>query len=793
MKARRMRRAFLSVVISGAGFYTGRTMNKPAPTKPTFWKSIAATVSGEAQLEKAQLEAFLSAAPAEYCGFSGSGHVAYSPGFASLLNLREISTIDDVQGALSASDAAALEGVFERLQTSGEPFTLNARTADRSRTVRLNGRRGKGLASSDVVMSILWAEDITMQTREHDISANARKVAEEERDRLQTALDQQPCPVWMRNSRTEIIWCNRAYARALDTTPATVIAEQRELGFKAAKKQPTTISGRSLSQTALDQNQTQSLRAHAIMSGQRRLMNIFEIPLSGQSQTLGMAIDITREEELETEQKRYASANKELLEQLGSAIGIFDAQQKLEFYNTAFSQLWSLEEQYLNTGPKLGDVMEKMRENRRLPEQADFRKFKQVWLNMFTGLIGPHEDMLYLPNGNALRMLVIPHPMGGLMMTFEDVTSRLELESSYNTLVAVQKETLDNLIESVVVFGGDGRLRLWNPSFATLWGLHPEDLKDNPHINRLMDKIKARFTTETWPAAREILLRQGLERASNDGVMICADGSHIAWSTVPLPDGGVLITYVDVTDKIKIEHALREKNDALETAERLKLDFLANVSYQLRTPLSAIMGFNEILQHEYFGPLNDKQKEYTQGTQEAGAKLIQLIDDILDLSTIEAGYMSLENDKVSVSGVMDNIYELTRDWAGKERILLQYETPDVGYVQADERRLKQVLLNLMRNAINFTPQGGKIRFSAIRTDEYVQISVSDTGEGISPEDQQRIFEPFERSNTQNGKGQRGAGLGLTLVKTIIEMQGGHVTLQSAPGKGTTVTINLPAK
>jgi len=769
-------------------------MNKPVPAKPTFWKSIAATVSGESQLEKAQLEAFLSAAPAEYCGFSPQGQVAYSPGFASLLNLREIRVIDDVQAALSASDAAALEGLFERLHNAGESFTLNARTADRSRTVRLSGKRGKPVTNDNLTFSIIWAEDITLLTREQDLAGTLRRTAEEERDRLQTALDQQPYPVWMRNNRTEIVWCNRAYARAIDTTPATVIAEQRELGIKPVKKATTASLNKALAQAAIDQAQPQSMHGHLIVAGQRKLVNVIETPVPGGQQTIGMALDITREEELETEQKRYASANKELLEQLGSAIGIFDSQQKLEFYNTAFSQLWSLEEQYLNTGPKLGDIMEKMRENRRLPEQADFRRFKQSWLNMFTGLIGPHEDMLYLPNGNALRMLVIPHPMGGVMMTFEDVTSRLELESSYNTLVAVQNETLDNLTEGVVVFGGDGRLRLSNPSFGTLWGLHPEDLKDNPHINRLIDKFKARFSVENWPTARETLLRQGLERASNDGMLICGDGSHIAWSTVPLPDGGVLITHIDMTDKVRVENALREKNDALETAEQLKLDFLANVSYQLRTPLSAIMGFNEILQNEYFGPLNAKQKEYTSGTHEAGERLIQLIDDILDLSTIEAGQMSLSNDTVVIKDIMQSIYDFTREWAGKERIIVQMETaPDTGSIQADERRLKQVLLNLMRNAINFSPEGGNIKLSALRTPEGVQISVSDNGPGISPDDQDRMFEPFERAHSGHGpaRGSRGAGLGLSLVKTIVELHGGSVRLESSLGTGTTVHLMLP--
>ncbi|MBU0800722.1 MAG: PAS domain-containing sensor histidine kinase, partial [Alphaproteobacteria bacterium] len=458
--------------------------------------------------------------------------------------------------------------------------------------------------------------------------------------------------------------------------------------------------------------------------------------------------------------------------------------------NSAFAQLWLLEDQYLNAAPKLGDLMEKLRENRRLPEQADFRKFKQSWLNMFTALINPHEDMLYLPNGRALRMLTVPHPMGGLMMTFEDVTSRLELESSYNTLIAVQKETLDNLTEGVAVYGGDGRLKLWNPAFARLWGLHPEDLADQPHINRIVEKMKGKFPAEVWEHRRAELIAHSIDRRTRDGRIEYLGDRLIAYSTVPLPDGGVLVTHVDVTDTARVENALREKNAALQAAERLKLDFIANVSYQLRTPLNAIMGFTEILGNEYFGPLNARQKEYTVGMSDASDRLLTLINNILDLSSIEAGYMELETADVDVCAMLNGLTDLTCEWARKEKIEVKLDCPaDIGTINADEPRLKQVMLNLIRNAMAFTPAGGTITVTANRSPEKLQLIVSDTGSGIAAHDQERIFEPFERA--QAG-GSRGAGLGLTLVKNIIEMHKGTVALQSAAGLGTTVTITLPA-
>lgn len=744
--------------------------------------------------EIARLQAFVDAAPHDYCGWAPDGTFVFSRGLCALFGLSDIKNIGDLQNALSPSDAAVLEGMFTRLQESGAPFVVMARTADGARTLRLTGKRGFD-SEKKQHFDIIWTEDMSALRAEHEKLNRARVEAEEDRDRSQSALNAMTLPLWMRNNRTDIVWCNRAYAQLLDTTSATVIAEQKELPLKPTVKK--SGGGRALAQEALDQGKPLQTAAHIIAGGSRRLMSVTEIPMTGTGMTLGVAQDITREEDLEKEQKRHSSANRELLEQLGTAIAIFDGEQKLEFYNSAFAQFWGLEDQYLNARPKLGDIMEKLREARHLPEQADFKKFKQSWLNMFTGLLAAHEDMLYLPDGRALRMLAMPHSMGGLMMTFEDVTSRLELESSYNTLIAVQKETLDNLAEGVAVFGGDGRIKLWNPSFAQLWGLNPEDLAGGPHINRITEKMKPLFRAEEWPARQRQIATQGIDRKAQTGRIERADGKLIYYATVPLPDGGVLVTHADITDSAQVETALREKNAALEAAERLKLDFLANVSYQLRTPLNAIMGFSEILGHEYFGKLNERQGEYTAGIREAGERLLSLIDDILDLATIEAGYMKLSEDRVSVRGIMEGIYNLTADWARKHRIDVKLDcADDAGTIMADERRLKQVLLNLVRNAITHTPEGGVITLEARRGGESVNMTVRDTGPGIRKEDFEKIFEPFERGQggtaVPGGKGYRGAGLGLSLVKNIVELHGGSILVDSREGAGSAFIVSLPA-
>jgi signal transduction histidine kinase len=580
-------------------------------------------------------------------------------------------------------------------------------------------------------------------------------------------------PVWQVDVAGKLVWCNDAYGALFDCTPDDAVARQKLVSA------------------------TGNPRQHLIVKGQRRLFNVSMTDQQDGSR-LGVLIDVTREEDLESEHKRNQTATKELLEQLGTAVATFTADQRLEFFNSAFTRLWQLEDTWLATRPKLGEILEKLREARRLPEQADFKRYKQTWLDMFTNLIDPTEDMSHLPDGTTLRMLVVPNPAGGLMFTFEDVTSRLALETSYNTLVAVQRETLDNLTEGVAVFGGDGRLKLWNPSFAQLWGLNPEDMQAEPHITRLIERVAGRFAPAEWPAARDSLLSQVLNGAEISVRLRLADNHLVACNNVVLPDGGVLLSHVDVTDSVQVENALREKNAAFEAAERLKLDFLANVSYQLRTPLNAIMGFTEILDHQYFGTLNEKQLQYTQGTKEASERLLTLIDDILDLSTLEAGYLKLEYEQVDLAVQLRSLYGLTEEWARKEGLELALDVDGLDVIMdADPRRLKQIILSLLRNAIAFTPTGGQIRLSAKRNGDQVMIEVGDNGAGVPTEEQQRIFEPFERgANADRSDGRRGssgAGLGLTLVRNIAELHGGTVGFDSVPGRGTVVTLTLPLK
>jgi len=395
---------------------------------------------------------------------------------------------------------------------------------------------------------------------------------------------------------------------------------------------------------------------------------------------------------------------------------------------------------------------------------------------------------MHLPDDRTLLLSISPHPFGGLTFIYENVSDRLALERSCNTLTQVRRATLDNLFEAVAVYGSDGRLKLHNPAYLKIWGLSHDDVAGEPHIGEVVNKMRV-FLDDggDWAAMKQGIVAEVTAHAAASNLLHRSDGSMLQMATVPLPDGNVLLTYLDVTDTARVERALRERNEALETAGRLKSEFIANVSHDLRTPLNAVIGFAEILSNQYFGTLNPRQLDHSHSILESARLLLRLINDILDLATIEAGYMALETCTIDVSEMLECVLTLTRERARSRDLELDLRCPrEIGVIEGDERRLKQALFNLISNAVKFTPPGGAIRLEAARREDALLLTVADTGIGIPPADQARVFEKFER-----GVRQSGAGIGLSLVKSLIELHGGTVVIESASEEGTRITCRLP--
>ncbi|MGQ0544432.1 MAG: sensor histidine kinase, partial [Betaproteobacteria bacterium] len=239
---------------------------------------------------------------------------------------------------------------------------------------------------------------------------------------------------------------------------------------------------------------------------------------------------------------------------------------------------------------------------------------------------------------------------------------------------------------------------------------------------------------------------------------------------------------------------IQEKSAQLEVANKHKSEFLANMSHELRTPLNAIIGFSEVLLERMYGEVNEKQTEYLKDIHESGRHLLSLINDILDLSKIEAGRMELELSTFDLPAAVSNAMTLVRERAQRHGIALGLEMdPRLGVLQADERKVKQILLNLLSNAVKFTPDGGRVDVREKMDTDKVEIAVRDTGIGIAPEDQAAVFEEFKQVGRDYTRKAEGTGLGLALTKRLVELHGGEISLKSALGQGSIFTVRLPLR
>jgi signal transduction histidine kinase len=672
---------------------------------------------------------------------------------------------------LAADEAQTLERAVDALRGRAQPFSMTV-TTQGGKTIEAEGRAIGGRA-------VMRLRDVSgIKSELADLTGRHQQLLDHI-GALRTLIDALPSPIWARDAAGRLTFVNAAYASAVEATDATDAVERglelldREEREDAAKMRAS--------------GQIYRGRAPAVVAGARRIFDVMEVP--ARSGSAGAAIDASEVEGMRAELGRVIDAHRRTLDQLATGVAIFGADQTLKFYNAAYRSLWDLDSGFLEQGPTDSSILDKLRAARKLPEQQDFRSWKAQLHEAYRALEA-REDMWHLPRGRTLRVVTTPNPEGGVTYLFDDVTERLDLERRFDALIRVQGETLDNLAEAVAVFASDGRLRLYNPAFAKMWKLAPEVLEERPHIEAVIAWCAPLHPEdETLRALRTAITSIG-QREPVAGRLERRDGSVIDCATLSLPDGATLVTFQDVTDSVNVERALRERNEALETADKIKVDFLHHVSYELRSPLTNIIGFAHFLGDPATGPLNAKQAEYLGYITVSTNALLAIINDILDLATIDAGAMQLNLGPVDIRRTMDEAAEGIRDRLVNSGIRLDIRVAsDIGSFVADERRIRQILYNLLSNAIGFSPAGATVRLTAERTAAAIVFSVTDQGPGIPANKKDRIFKSFESDPL--GSRHRGAGLGLSIVRSFVELHGGTVDVDSAVGRGTTVTCTFP--
>jgi signal transduction histidine kinase len=755
--------------------------------------------SWQHHISVAELRRTLSMLNQCFVAWLPDGEMMVSPSLQRTLGLRRpVSSLADLFDAGGSRGFA--HGDFAKLEEAAATMFAGAETL---RPFNVQGAGKHFLVRTDWMelntqqVALLWFEDVSEVWQ--DLVKRDREIAIlSERNRmLAAALNALHVPVWVRGPDLQLVWVNAAYAQVVEAAnPTAAVTSGVEL-LAGPRAGDANIEA---AKTARDSGKQLAQRHYVVVDGQRRAMAVHNVPSGDRhAVVVGYAIDATAEEDVRNELTRHRKAYAETLNKLSTAVAIFAADRSLDFYNDAFVRLWKMPEGWLNGNPDYGELLEALRTARRLPEQVDFATWKRNHVALHSDLVEPLEEMWHLPDDTTLRVVTQPHPMGGLLILFEDVTDRLALERSYNTLIAVQRATLNNLHEGVAVFGSDGALALSNTAFANIWGWQaadndvaaPKHLSDKAHLSDMVSHAEKRLADAVeYDKFRQLVFNDETERVVHGAILSFTDGRVVNGSAVPLPDGATLLTFLDITDSTRIERALRERAEALETADRLKTEFVAHMSYELRTPLNNVIGFAELLDKEYYGPLNAQQHTYTRNILDSSSHLLTLINDILDLAVIEAGGMTLSMTPVKVETLLQGVANMVREEIATRQQRLEISLPNpMPDITCDERRLRQVLYNLVSNAMKFTPEQGRITLAAEDLGGTVRLSVSDTGVGMDIDEQSRAFDRFHRG--KNAPQGQGVGLGLSLVQSIVDLHGGTVSITSEPKRGTRVDVILP--
>lgn len=613
-------------------------------------------------------------------------------------------------------------------------------------------------------------------------------------DAVLAILDSLPLPVWLRGGDgLGVLYCNSACRNILLDTPEDGLINRMD-----GRNPPdhALFSHTEIAQRACDTGREQTASQTLTISGKRRLFDITERPVAfARSQgannryTIGIAVDQSALVSLQDELSDHIAANDAVLDLVTAAVAIFGPDRRLRFCNAAFGRIWRLKAAELDREPSLNTVLDMLRDNRQLPEMVDFPAFKKNWNARFTNLIDPVEDLWFLPDERVVRLIASPHPRGGLIFTFEDVTDKLTLERSFNTATAVQRATLNNLLEAVAVFGSNGRLKLYNRIYGELWGLDEAVLAGNPHVSELVDRIQDLkpddWNDDTFGAD---FLRKVTEPSPENGRMAIGDGRVLDYAFVPLPDGDCLTVYVDVTDAARVQDALMERNQALERADLVKSRFVASMSYEFRTPLNAVIGFGELLRSQAFGPLNERQIDYIDYQLSAAMTLAELINDTLDLAAVQAGTISAVLTPLELTALIEDVGRRIRE---RKPDGAQIVTTHDGSVRiaGDAERLRRAFRYIIANVAEYAEAEAAVEVSVTAEDGFAIVRIID-GSGILPTDNRdQIEQTLNMSSHETGDGT--IGLRLALSRSLIELHNGSILAEVPESSGLAITCRLP--
>lgn len=754
-----------------------------------LWARDKARRAEGAQRSSRRLARMVDDSPALPLLVRVDGKIEAPSRLANWLGLEEVpqflTELDAGDKGLTGEALSELTEAVRRTQRTAAPFRMVATPRGSTRSLALRGHLADPQVSPGGA-ALVWVFDFSDSESElvqlRDEAAQARG----DFTALVGLIEAAPMPMWFRGPAGELRLVNSAYVGAVGGENARSVVED---GIELIE----AVDGLTAAQIAV-QAATKRLPIERLVSatieGQRRAMRVSDLPL-GDEGVAGYAVDVEDMEELARDLKAFREAQRSMLDQLSAGVAQFDAKRQLVFANQPFQRSFALGSGVMLDPPPFERLLDLARDAGRVPEARDFpawRREKAEWFHAGSA----QEEAWVLADGTHLRIVAHPMPDGGLLLFAEDRTEQLRLSATRDTLLRTRTATFDSLFESLAVFAPDGRLQLWNRRFAADWGLEAEFLDTHPRADALVERIGASLTKPARAKTVEEAIRAAtLDRRQRSGRVELKDGRTLEFAGVPLPDGNGLLTVLDITDSQKAEQALRERNQALTEADALKTRFLANMSYEFRTPLTSIGGFTELLQAGLGGELSEQGQDYVKAILASVDRLGEQIESVLDLSQSEAGMLPLAREEFELQPFVTRLVEDRAARIAEAGLTLDLRAgKGAGRISGDQRRLGRAIGHLIDNAIAATPKGGRILVELTSAKGRPRIVVSDNGAGMDAATLARALEGIKLS--ADGKAvERRQGIGLPLARQLIEAHGGTIELHSEPGQGTAAIVELP--
>ncbi|HEY6817132.1 MAG TPA: PAS-domain containing protein [Croceibacterium sp.] len=696
-----------------------------------------------------------------------------------------LSELAGDEAGLSPDDLEQLRDAVRKTQKTAAPFRMVVSPRGSNKSLAVRGHLADPAIAQGGAALVWWFDFSESEVELQRLRAETAR-ARNDFGALVGLIEAAPTPMWFRGPDMKLRLVNSAYVEAVG-------APGSDEAVKAQVELIEAVDGLTAAQVAKqahDKDLPVERIVQATVGTQRRTLKVSDLPL-GKEGVAGYAIDIEEMEEQAREFRAFREAQRSMLDLLSVGVALFDSERSLTFANQPFQRTFALPPSARLDPLAFERFLDMARDAGRLPETRDFPAWRRELAGWFT-LGSATEDAWTLGDGTHLRIVAQPMPDGGLVLVAEDRSEQLALSAVRDTLLRTRTATFDSLFESLAVFAPDGRMQLWNRRFPQIWGL-PEELFDqHPRIEPLLEKIGNRLAR---PAQRqsigEVVRAATLDRKQRGGRVQLADGRTLEFAGVPLPDGNGLLTVLDVTDSKKAEDALRERNTALEEADAVKTRFLANMSYEFRTPLTSIGGFAELLQSGVAGELSDQAQDYLAAILAAVDRLRGQIESVLDLTQSEAGLLPIQTEEVELLGFVTQVVREREEALESKGLTLDLRgDKGSGKIMADTRQLGRALGNLLDNAIKATPERGRILVALSRRKQGARIVISDNGEGMKPSELARALDGYRIGADGKPEARRG-GLGLPLARQLIEAHGGRLDMQSERGAGTTATISLP--